>query len=104
MSNKLLIIEEDELALMIKEAVRVTLQEYFTPSPKDDIPELLTRKQAAKFLSVSLATIDNWANMGRINKHRSASGSVRFKKSELLACFEIHKPYSRDYIDVNRRA
>jgi excisionase family DNA binding protein len=55
-----------------------------------DLPELVTRRQAAKMLSVSLGTLDTWAKDGRLDKVR-AKGIVRFKKAELLANFKSLK-------------
>lgn len=55
-----------------------------------DLPELITRQQAAKMLSVSLGTLDAWAREGRLSKCR-AGRAVRFRKSELLAGFKTLK-------------
>lgn len=54
------------------------------------LPDFLTRKQAAKMLSISLGTLDTWTKEGRIKKHR-AGGIVRFRKDELLANFKSLK-------------
>lgn len=55
-----------------------------------DLPELMTRRQAAKVLGISLATLDAWSREGRITKHRNG-GIVRFKKAELLTAFKSLK-------------
>ena len=55
-----------------------------------DLPEMMTRKQAAAVIGVSLGTLDSWAKEGRIKKHR-AGGVVRFRKDELLANFKSLK-------------
>lgn len=52
-----------------------------------DLPELMTRQQAAKTLCISLGTLDTWSREGRITKVRNG-GIVRFRKSELLAAFK----------------
>ncbi len=52
-----------------------------------DLPELMTRKQAAAVIGVSLGTLDSWAKEGRLTKVR-AGGIVRFRKDELLANFK----------------
>ena len=60
----------------------------------DTVPELLSRKQAAEFLGVSLGTIDNLSRAGILQKH--FIGSVpRFKKKELLAANESWQKYQR---------
>lgn len=43
---------------------------------------LLTRNETAIFLNVSLATLNNWANIGIIKKHKIGN-LVRYKKAEL---------------------
>ena len=55
-----------------------------------DLPEMMTRKQAATAVGVSLGTLDAWAKEGRLQKHR-AGGVVRFRKDELLANFKSLK-------------
>ena len=62
-----------------------------------DLPELLTRKQASKMLSISLGTLDGWSKEGRITKVRNG-GIVRYRKTELLANFKSLKEsrYSRN--------
>jgi excisionase family DNA binding protein len=55
-----------------------------------DLPELMTRRQAAKILSVSLGTLDTWTKEGRLTKHRNG-GIVRYRKAELLANFKSLK-------------
>ena len=44
--------------------------------------ELLTRKEAAKLLGVSLPTILDWTKTGKITGYRIAS-RVRYKRSEI---------------------
>jgi excisionase family DNA binding protein len=44
--------------------------------------ELLTRKEAAKLLGVSLPTLSDWTNTGKIIGYRIAS-RVRYKSNEL---------------------
>lgn len=57
-------------------------------SVADELPELLTREQAAEFFGVSKGSIDGWARAGKIQKHYAGSRSPRFKRSELRDCFE----------------
>lgn len=44
--------------------------------------ELLTRKEAAKLLGVSLPTILDWTKTGKITGYRIAS-RIRYKKAEI---------------------
>lgn len=84
-------IEPDHLEIMIRRAVREVVKDEFEKEVRTrkatDVPEMLTRKEAAKFLSVSASTLDNWAAAGKVSKHRSGA-TTRFKKSELLANFQ----------------
>jgi excisionase family DNA binding protein len=50
------------------------------PEQKQD--ELLTRKEAAKVLGVSLHTLNEWTKAGRVQGYRIAS-RVRYKRAEL---------------------
>ncbi len=50
-------------------------------SPKQET-DLLTRKEAAKLLSVSLPTILDWTKTGKITGYRIAS-RVRYKRAEI---------------------
>jgi excisionase family DNA binding protein len=54
----------------------------------------LTRKQAAKYLSVSFPTLSEWTKQGLIKGHR-ISTRVRYRKSELNQCFTEIKSAKR---------
>ncbi len=68
--------------------------EFDLTKSEPTLPELLTRKQAAEFLGICIATLDNWVNAGKIHKHRNGN-SVRFKRSELLRDFQSIEKYQR---------
>ena len=87
----LISIPVNELETLIIECVNTCLKHHSPPPPElSDLPELITRRQAAKMLSVSLGTLDAWAREGRLTKCR-AGRAVRFRKSELLAGFKTLK-------------
>lgn len=69
----------DELSRQITEAVRVALSQV--ESKPDDT--LLTRKQAAKYLNISLPTLNKWEKGGEIEAVRKGS-RVYFLKRTLL--------------------
>ena len=52
--------------------------ELLTP-PADTTPELLTRKQTAQILGISLVTLNEWTKNGIIPAKR-IGGSVRYEK------------------------
>ena len=53
-------------------------------SQKSSLEQLLTRKQAAAILGVSLPTLDDWTKKGEIVCYRTPSGSgKRYKSAEV---------------------
>ncbi len=96
MTQSLALLPVDELRNLIAETVRAEIQTHI-PAPAEpfaDFPELLTRRQTAQLLGVSLATLDNWTASGRLRKHRIA-GAVRFRKSEVLAALDNLQRFQR---------
>lgn len=86
----------DELRSLIAETVRAEIQTHI-PAPAEpfaDFPELLTRRQTAQLLGVSLASLDNWTATGRLRKHRIGA-AVRFKKAEVLAALDNLQRFQR---------
>ena len=67
----------------ISQSLKQELENHFrtvtTPKPET---ELITRKQAAIMLGVSLPTLLDWTKTGRVIGYRIAT-RVRYKKSEL---------------------
>lgn len=88
----LISIPVNDLQTLIIDAVNACLKHYSPPPQSEfsDLPELMTRKQAAAVIGVSLGTLDSWAKEGRLTKVR-AGGIVRFRKDELLANFKSLK-------------
>ena len=61
------IVEPDVLQELIVEAVGQAMERYTstnTPAPADGEEMMMTRDEVAKFLHVSLATLNNWARLG----------------------------------------
>ena len=83
---------EEELYELLRTAVLTTLKEM--EEDKEQPDEWLTRKQAAAYYQISLASIDNYVRDGRIKKHRVGK-SVRFLKSELDEAMQSFPKYSR---------
>lgn len=61
---------------------------------RETLPELLNRKDVAKYFKVSLATVDNLTKAGVLKKHYLA-GQPRFKREEVRAAFDGWKKYQR---------
>ena len=68
-----------EISQEILDRITPLLQGVNKPTPST---ELLTRKEASKLLGVSLPTLLDWTNTGKIIGYRIAS-RVRYKRSEL---------------------
>lgn len=49
--------------------------------------ELLTRKEAAQYLSISLSTLKNWTDEGLIKAYK-LGGRIYYKKKELINSLE----------------
>jgi excisionase family DNA binding protein len=71
-----------DLKTVISEAVRIELKnELQTLSPKQP-EELLTRKETAEILGISLPTLHEWTISGKIPAYRIGS-RVRYKRGEI---------------------
>jgi excisionase family DNA binding protein len=68
-----------EISQEILDRITPILQSVNNSTPTT---ELLTRKEASKLLGVSLPTLLDWTNSGKIIGYRIAS-RVRYKRSEL---------------------
>lgn len=76
----------DELTDKICERFKKELQNFAPPQPQQP-EELLTSKQSAKLLGVSLPTLHKWKTEGRLKFYRIAT-RVRFKRSEVLSALQ----------------
>ena len=80
----LFIPSENDFKKWIREAVNDCLRDYVEKSRRGEEPEdgLLSRKEIAKFLKVSLVTLTDWMKRG-LPSHKQR-GRVYFMKSEVL--------------------
>ena len=75
----------DEMEVMITRAVRESISKLATQQPTDNQSELITRKQAAQMLNLSLPTLREYTVRGIVPSYRVGS-RVRYKKSEVINC------------------
>lgn len=68
----------DELRIFLEE----NLNEILPRLLKTDQTKLLTRKEAALLLRISLPTLHKWTREGRIKAYR-ISNKIRYKQTEL---------------------
>lgn len=91
MDNKL-ILSPIELGELI-DAVRIVFREELKHQHEtEQSNELLTAKEAAALLKISLVTLWQWEKAGRVKKHKIGS-RVYFKHSEIMAGMDSLQPY-----------
>lgn len=76
-------IDRDDLKELMKEAVRDVLREEKEQATSNDSNELLTQKQAAELLQVSISTIIRWKNAGDLPVQRIGK-AIRYRKADVL--------------------
>ncbi|MFN8863017.1 MAG: helix-turn-helix domain-containing protein [Flavobacteriales bacterium] len=75
----------EEIEGIITRAVQQSIAGLLNPQPQGDPDELVTRKQAAQLLGVSLPTLHDYTTRGIIPGYRIGT-RVRYKKGEILDC------------------
>jgi excisionase family DNA binding protein len=79
----MILISTDQLKSEINEAVKAALKTIL-PAQENKAPEvvLLSRKETAKLLGISLPTLSEWTKNGEVTGYRIGA-SVRYKKAEV---------------------
>ena len=73
----------DDLKTTISQTVRSELEKQLKPLVgHQESTEFISRKDTAKFLGVSLPTIDQWTRSGKLTGYRIGS-RVRYKRIEV---------------------
>ena len=86
----------DDLTRIIEgvfDAKLAPLKEAITKG--EELPELMTRRQVAQYLAVTVQSIDNFTRQGLLKKHY-LNGLPRFKREEVRAAAADYERYSRD--------
>lgn len=87
-NNKLLVqLSESELESLLGSIVQRELSKVLQPAPTKTETKLLTRQQTAKLLGISLPTLGDYTNKGKLTSYR-IGGSIRYKESEVIASLE----------------
>ena len=85
--------DRDEIISMIKEAFSSELTEILTKQEKEsDYDQLLSRKEVAEMLKVSLVTVSKYQKEGRLTFYRIGR-HVYFKKGDIMQALEDHMKY-----------
>ena len=78
---------------MIKEAFRTELAEILAKQEKEsDYDQLLSRKEVADLLKVSLVTVSKYQKQGRLTFYRIGR-HVYFKKGDIMEALKDHMKY-----------
>lgn len=73
----------DQLSEMIRESLRDELQQFRPARPKSET-KYLTQQETARRLRISLVTLTDWVNRGKICAHK-IGGRVLFRDSDVEA-------------------
>lgn len=73
----------DQLSEMIRESLRDELRQLRPAHPKTDT-RYLTRRETARRLRISLVTLTDWVNRGKICAHK-IGGRVLFRDNDVEA-------------------
>lgn len=94
----------DEMRQMWREDMRLEMKaglaEHLpTASQSQNLPDFLTRKEAAKLLRISLVTLHDWSrdieDRPAIIRPIKINGRVRYKRDEALALLDHSPRYRR---------
>ena len=93
--QEITIIQKNELLSAMRELLQEEISKITLPAPQS-ADRLITRKQAAKELGITLPTLDIYtkAYPDKLPVYRLGK-SIRFKLSEVLAAYERITKYSR---------
>jgi len=87
--------DRDELISMIKEAFKVELTEHLNQQEMEsDHNILLSRKEVADYLKISLPTLHNYQKSEILKSHRIGN-RVLFKKGEVMEALQQPIKYRR---------
>jgi len=88
MLTDFVVIPADQLRQLVADAVTVAMRKAAEAAPQVEsgneyLPELITRKQTAEFLQMSIATVDNYVKDGLLSRRKVGTRSVRFERAEV---------------------
>lgn len=87
--NYCIFITVEELQSTIKTIVSEIVTSNPIPKPPKE-QELITRKETAKILGVSLPTLHNWSKLGLLKSYKIAT-RVRYNRDEVLGLFQTNQ-------------
>ncbi|GAB2562424.1 DNA-binding protein [Spirosoma areae] len=102
-------ITPDQLTELVRGAIRSELANYTPPAPEgSNLPELLTRRQTAETLQVSLTTLHDWAtdtdDRPAVLVPLKINGRVRYQKTDVLAALKQPRRFKHQKAQQGRSA
>ncbi|WP_461108756.1 helix-turn-helix domain-containing protein [Spirosoma koreense] len=90
----------DQLSQLFDERLAKALANYTPPTPEGaNLPELLTRRQAAETLQVSFTTLHDWAvdteERPAVLVPLKINGRVRYRRSDVLAALKESRRFKK---------
>ncbi len=92
---------KQDLEALVIDCVQVCLKRHAAqqPAKRDDVPgqaatPYVSKREAARLISVCQSTIDNAARAGKLKRHYVGK-AVRFDRSEVLALAKSHTNHKR---------
>lgn len=89
----------DEVRQIVVESVQFCLKNHKpipNTAPEQAGANYVTKKEAARLISVCIATIDNARRAGKIKAHRIGNRAVRFDRNEVLALAKSHTNHKQN--------
>jgi len=90
--------DSTEFAKIVKESLREVMKERELKGPETPTEQLLTAKDAAKLLDLTVPTIHNKASKGEL-PHMRRSKRIYFLRSELIEYLKVGRKKSNDEIE-----
>ena len=77
--------EPNELRALFLEIGQMIIEETNTLKKAEELPELMTQKQVAKYYQVTVKTVSNWESAGLLNRViLKNTSSFRYRKTDVL--------------------
>ena len=84
---------EEEMKEILYSTVKGLLDDFKEELKLERQIELLTRKEVAKLLKISLPTLHEWSKTGKLKVYRK-SGRVYYKRHEVMVALDERSTYS----------
>ena len=91
MNAKFIMVQPEELKILVQESVNMAIQPLISSQKNVENEDLLiTRKEAADLLHISLTTLDTYTKQGLLVRYK-VGHRVLYKKAEITASLGVIK-------------